>query len=63
MAKSASIFIKLGRKVPLMALFKNQLNTGHLHYHSELGNAKYIKFFVVFRRKVSFKNGLIQRER
>ena len=63
MAKWASIFIKLGRKVVLMMFFKNQLVNGCSHGHSELQNAKYIDFFIVFRQKVHFKNGLIQRER
>ena len=46
MSKSASIFIKLGGKVPLMALYKSQLINGQLRGHMEPGNAKNIDFWV-----------------
>ena len=46
MAKNASIFIKLGRKVALIMFFANHLDNGHSHGHSGLQNAKYIDFFV-----------------
>ena len=46
MAKNASIFIKLGRKVALIMFFTNHLDNGHSQGHSGLQNAKYIDFFV-----------------
>ena len=46
MAKNASIFIKLGRKVALIMFFTNHLDNGHLNGKSGLQNAKYIDFFV-----------------
>ena len=45
MAKCASIFTKLGRKVVLMIFFENQLDNCYLHDHGEPENAKYIDFF------------------
>ena len=44
MAENAPIMLKIGKEVPLMVFFKNQLDNGDLQGHNDPWSAKGVHF-------------------